>query len=426
MLEPMPLALERATAPEWRRTGPDAAVYLPSGHEDGYNDHVLVIETPDDALLAMWTQGSREGADDLRVVSARSADGGATWTAPQAVADDGGTPGHVAWAGFPVAGGSGRIYGFFNQNVGPRDGGHYFTGVLRCAVSDDDGRRWRIAAWQQPYRRTRFDHPDPSVPAKCVVWQRPIRDAHGRVVVGFTRFSSTSVYPVPARGFHYDSSSELMRIEGVDEGLEPEELRIAWLPDGEPLRVACPVEPERSRGYSLCEEPAVVRLPDARLFLIMRTLTGCIWYAISDDDGRRWCAPEPLRFRDGGDLVLHPKAPCPLFALEDGRYLLVFHDHDGFGGGGRGPGDMDARRPVSVAVGAFRPSARQPVWFSRAKMLCDTDGVAAGSEGRPWLPMYASLTERRGERMLWYPDRKHFVLGRRIDDAWLAGLTAPS
>ena len=42
-----------------------------------------------------------------------------------------------------------------------------------------------------------------------------------------------------------------------------------------------------------------------------------------------------------------------------------------------------------------------------------------------WLSMYASLTERRGQRTFWYTDRKQFALGRHITDEMLAPLAVP-
>jgi len=414
---------------EWKRTGPDYLVYRPSSPsgDDGYNDHFLVEVTPGGALLAVWMQGSREGAPDLRVVASRSGDRGLAWSAPQVIADDGGEPGRVAWAGFPVVSTAGRIYCFYHKNMGLTDGGHYFTGVLRCAYSDDDAQTWAQSGVDIPFRRTRLDHPDSTIPCKCVVWQKPIRDAKGRWLVGFTRWSSVVVFPPPAHGFHFDSSAELMRFVNLDEGPHPRDVRITWLPEGDArLRVACPIDPERSRGYSLCEEPSLVLLPDGRLFMVLRTVTGRIWYTVSEDGGRSWRPAKVLRVRDGGDEVLHPKAPCPVYALRDGRFLLFFHNHDGYGGGARGPWDLDGRRPLYVAVGAFRSTAHQPVWWSQPKRVCDTDGVPIGPQARVWLAMYASLTEHGGRRVLWYPDRKHFLLGRLLPDPWLNGLEVPS
>jgi len=43
--------------------------------------------------------------------------------------------------------------------------------------------------------------------------------------------------------------------------------------------------------------------------------------------------------------------------------------------------------------------------------------------GRHWLALYGCLTERDGERILWYPDRKHFLLGRCLTDEMLAPMT---
>ena len=39
--------------------------------------------------------------------------------------------------------------------------------------------------------------------------------------------------------------------------------------------------------------------------------------------------------------------------------------------------------------------------------------------------MYASLTERGGQRTFWYADRKQFVLGKNISDEMLADMKAP-
>ena len=53
----------------------------------------------------------------------------------------------------------------------------------------------------------------------------------------------------------------------------------------------------------------------------------------------------------------------------------------------------------------------------------DNDGVPLGYKGgRADLAMYASVTIRKGNTALWYPDRKFFLLGKRITREFLAGL----
>lgn len=413
---------------EWRRTGPDFVVYLPPlpacPHAD--NEHFIVSIMPDSHdLLATWTTGSYESAVDSHTVYSRSRDGGRSWSAPIPMPGTADGPLLGGRWGFPIAGRSGRVYFFFNRSVGAWDASYSTDGGMSCSWSDDDGHTWKTGGDIPFRRRPGFSHPDPSVPCGWIVWQRPIRDVNGAWIAGFTRWSSLSAYPRPQSGYHLDTRSELMRFENIDDGPAVEDLTITWLPEEDAVSVPCPIEPEKSKGYSLAEEPAVVLLPDGRLLMTMRTLTGRIWYSVSEDNGASWRASEPLRQCDGGKEMLHPKSPCPLYRLQDGRYLLFFHNHDGNKFGAKGPQDMNARRPVFLSVGEFRPQAHQPVWFDEPKLLFDTDGVAVGpgngtvEGGRMWLSLYGSLTERDGERVLWYPDRKHFLLGRILTDAFL-------
>ena len=52
-------------------------------------------------------------------------------------------------------------------------------------------------------------------------------------------------------------------------------------------------------------------------------------------------------------------------------------------------------------------------------------GVGVGPQSLVWLAMYASLTEHKGKRIFWYPDRKHFLLGKVISDELLTDLRVP-
>ena len=78
-----------------------------------------------------------------------------------------------------------------------------------------------------------------------------------------------------------------------------------------------------------------------------------------------------------------------------------------------------------IAVGEFRKDAHQPVWFSEPTQLLDTGGLAFGPKGTASVAMYPSLTEHGGKRVLWYPDRKHFLLGKVLADELLESMNAP-
>lgn len=413
-------------AAEWRRSHPDIVVYLPKGGalNDTDNEHFLVFEAPQsDDLLAVWTQSSCEGRGDNHLVVARSADG-EHWSPPQFLAGtraDG--RGRQASWGFPVVARSGRIYCFFTKEIEIYDNDRQGSGAMGCLISDDDGHTWTTGA-DIPLPRCRFDHPDPAVPKNWIAWQKPIRDRRGRWLAGYTLCTSKAVLDPPPTGWwHWDSRCFFFRFENLDEGPDAEELELTWLPaDGEGLEAPIPGRPQ----WSCAQEPGIVLLPDGRLFTTMRTLTGYVWYSVSGDDGEHWHAPEVLRRSDDGDPIPHPLSCCPLYALKGGRYLLLTHNNPGR------VGDHDQlevewktnhlnflRNPTFISVGTFHPEARQPLWFSAPKQFLDTDGVPIGPKGTAEIATYTSLTEWRGNRVLWYPDRKYYLLGKYVTDAWV-------
>lgn len=414
---------------EWLRTKPDVVVYLPRGLSDGDNEHFQVFPSPKgDELLAIWTQSSVEGRGDNRIAFARSLDG-VNWSDPVILAGKG--PGRnepqASWA-FPVVARTGRIYCFYTKELAKTDV-RQSSGTMGCLYSDDDGFTW-IRGADIDVPRTKYDHPDPSYPPNWIVWQQPVRDRRGRWIVGCTRVSSEATVPKPGRNWcDIDSRSAFLRFENLDEGPPPEKLRITWLPrKGAGLEVPHKVYPE----ISVCQEPAPVLLPDGRLFCVMRTMTGRIAYALSDDDGDTWTKPEALRYRDGGEAVKNPIAPTPLYRIADGRYILLFNNNDGrrgpynqFGKKWRGNQLNHLRHPAFMAVGEFRPAAHQPLWFSKPRKILDTGGVIFGPKATASVAMYPSLTEWRGDRILWYPDRKHFLLGKRLPDALLEDMAVP-
>ena len=417
---------QRCYTDEWKRTEPDYVLYLPPEPlaDDGDNEHLVVVETPKGDLLATWSQGAYEMSRDYRTVASRSRDGGVTWTAPETIVGPTDHPGFTAAFAVPLVSRSGRIYLLFNKHTGVTDMSYTITSLQRCIYSDDDGHTWQEGADLEVRRRPRYDHPDPKMQKNLIFWQQSIRDSKDRTLLGFTRWSSLSRFPMangPA-GWYPDSRSEFVRFDNLDDGPHPKDLKLTWLPEGDSVSVPCPFEPHRSRGYSLGEEPAVVLLPDGRLFAAMRTITGNVWYSVSEDsDGRVWRKSEALRIRDQGRFMPHPKNTAPLYRLLDGRYILFFQNHDGTGYGAKGPGDMGARRaPMFYAVGEFQPKAHQPIWFNQPKVFCDAENVAVGpgngglEGGRTWLSFYGAMSYAGGKQILWYPDRKHFLLGKEI------------
>ena len=419
-------------ATDWQRSKPDVVVYIPKGgdHDDTDNEHFLVFPSPKgDELLALWTQSTVEGRGNNRAMLARSADG-VRWSEPRQVR--GASPGtrepQASWA-FPVVARTGRIYIFYTKQTTLNDGNPQGCGAMGCCLSDDDGHTWRDGA-DIAMPRNRFDSADPNVPKNWIVWQKPIRDRQGRWLAGYTQGTSKSLVPpaIAKRWWLGDSRCQFMRFENLDEGPAPEELKITWLPDDESgLEV-----PHPTTQRSSSSEPSVVQLPDGRLFTTMRTWTGAIWFSVSSDEGHTWRQPEIMHYRDGGDVVLHPLAPCPIYALKDGRYLLLFHNNNGHvGTHNQREADWKTnhlnylRNPAFIAVGEFRPNAHQPIWFSAPRQLLDTQGVSIGPKKSAEIGTYTSLTEWRGQRVLWYPDRKYYLLGKFLPDEVLASMQAP-
>ncbi len=422
------LGIEKTTMDkEWLRTDPDVIVYLPRGVNDGDNEHFQVFKAPkSEELLAIWTQSSVEGRGDNRAVIARSMDG-VIWSDPVTIKGKGPgrDEGQASWA-FPVVAKTGRIYCFYTKELDKIDA-RQSSGVMGTMFSDDNGHSWQDGA-DIPVPKTKFDNQDPGTPPNWIVWQQPIRDAKGRWIVGYTRTSSETAVKKPGKNWpDQDSRSAFIRFDNLDQGPAPKDLKLSWLPtDKEGLEVPHKVYPK----ISVSQEPAVVLLPDGRLFTVMRTMTGAIWYSVSDNDGETWREPEVLRYKDGGDEVKNPIAPCPIYRLENGRYILVFNNN----GGKKGKYNQFAknwktnqlnhlRNPAFIAVGEFRKDAHQPLWFSKPKEILDTDGVVFGPKGTASVAMYPSLTELDGKRVLWYPDRKHFLLGLEITDDMLKGMS---
>jgi len=421
------------------RTAPDYVTYVPAHFDgstsDGLNEHFLVFDGPDGSMMAVWTQSARAvdgsgGRQKNRIVFSRSEDEGVTWARPTHVAgpqggDDVATM--ASWA-FPLVSASGRIYVVYNRNQGSSGWIEMHTGTMEAVCSDDAGVTWSEPE-TIPMPASPYDDPTGAVPPEWIVWQSPIRDLTGGYLAGYSHWVNQAAATLKevAGWTEIESVVEFMRFTNVDEDPAPGDLQVTYLGWGDQaLRVPHWKHP----ALSVAQEPSLVRLPDQRLFCVMRTCSGYIWWSQSTDDGATWCSPRPLLDRDFGRPLPNPVGCDPIYELADGRFVLLYSNNPGDRSGGAS--DSGPRRPCYLALGEFRPQADQPVWFSPPKLLMDTDDYGVdGVLNTPETPrnsalsMYSSFSTRGGRNVLWYPDRKFFLLGKQITDDFLSDLEIP-
>ena len=318
----------------------------------------------------------------------------------------------ASW-GYPLVSKSGRIYVLYSQHIGKFDSFFHHTGWLHGIFSDDNGRTWSPPQ-NIPVARSRYDNPDGTMPPNMLCWQKPLRlGKDGKYLAGFTRWTSFAVRkPAMESWTSADSHVEFMRFDNVDDNPGPAQLKIRWFAaNDQALGVPLPGHAE----ISACQEPSIVKLPDGRLFCVMRTASGSPFWSVSGDLGETWTRPRQLLRKDGGKALRHPLSPCPLYDVGgntagSGCYGLFIHNHA-----------ASERRPVYLVPGRFQAAAEQPVWFDEPKLFMDHDGVSLGkpgTQGRLDLALYASFTVRNGRSVLWYPERKFFLLGRIIGNEW--------
>jgi len=398
---------------ELMRTNPDFVAFQPGTLDQSTactgNEHFLVEQVAKDHLIAVWTQSSYEGNPDQHLVFARSYDGGVSWESPRTLAgpDLAAGVGMASW-GFPVVSASGRLYVFFSRNADKADRAPALAGRLHCIVSEDGGDTWSTPVPLE-VPRSIWDHGDTSYPPNCIVWQKPTRLACGRHFVGQTRW----VTPAKTEESGVTSVVEFLRFENIDEDPAPADVRISWFMQNE----------NALKANTHLEEPAIVPLPDGRLFCAMRSSDGHAYFSLSDETGEQWSAPEPLRYHDGGPVIPHGHSPCPLYQFDENRYLFFHHNHGVEFSHWRKEVRDASRRPICLARGDFRPDASQPIWFSEPWYFMDSGGVGLPRKG---LSLYSSVTRAGDDVVLWYPDRKFFLLGKRIADWMLDPLEIPS
>ena len=135
--------------------------------------------------------------------------------------------------------------------------------------------------------RSKWDHADTSYPASWIVWQKPLRlTDDDKYLAGFTRWTSLSVKKNPTRSWiSMDSRVEFMRFDNLDDNPRVANIAITYsMSDDASLAVPFPEHPE----VSSCQEPSIVKLPDGRLFCVMRTAAGSPYWSLGTANGQQW------------------------------------------------------------------------------------------------------------------------------------------
>lgn len=405
---------------EWQRTNPDEILYLPKNTRgyDTDNCQLHVFPSPSGAeLLALWTQSSVEGGGDNRLLLARSSDG-RKWSSPRYVIGAQ-RPGErqASW-GFPAVTLRGRLYIFYLKETPAYDNNRQESGHMGCLYSDDDGHTFSPPG-EVAIPRSKYDAADTGLDKNWVPYQNPITDSHGRLLAMCTLYTSHTLIQPRVNWVNEDARACLIRFENLEEHPEPAQIKTTWLPQGEE---GISVTNGLYADLSTAQEPSAVFLPDGRLFLVMRTMTGAIWWTVSENEGVSFAPPKPLYTSDG-KRVCQPLAPCPLYQVGEGRFLLFFHNNSGKRLGfdqmdNRVPWQVNAanyvRNPLYVCRCEFEDRGAQPLLVGTPHRLLDTGDVAVGPKATAESATYPSLSQWKGRFVLWYPDRKFYLLGKDI------------
>ncbi|MDO4586062.1 MAG: sialidase family protein [Planctomycetia bacterium] len=382
-------------------TKPDYIVYIPQVEPeklgDCYNDHFQVFDKPDGTMFALTCQATCEGAIDQHVAFLRSLDHGKTWSEPKVLAGPSTMNSEVPIAswGFPMVSRSGRIYVLYDQYIpGKVSTNRQHTGLMTGIFSDDNGDTWSQPELV-PMPRTKNDSPDLSIPPEWVVWQKPLRLAENdKYLVGVTR------YVAPQFHSKYHTVTEFIRFENIDDDPPVKEIQATWFMTDENVL--------QTGVY--CEEPSIVKLPDGRLFTLLRTGTGYPCWSVSEDGGQTWTQPEKLLDKDNGTPFLHPVSPCPIYDWKGNEAASGFYFafvHNKFDFANKNP--WQNRGPLYLIAGKYQPNAKQPIWFAAPQLFVDRPSSQS---------FYASVTRTDGQTVLWYPDQKFYLLGRIIGEEW--------
>lgn len=373
----------------------------PAKPGDTYNDHFQVIYKQEtETLFAFWTQASREADIDQHIAFSKSLDKGKTWTDPVILAGSPNkkNPGLLASWQQPMLAKSGRLYCLWNQQTTSR-GPH--CGQMFGAFSDDEGETWSAPKMVPMNERMDLDNPNPLIPPMWCNWQRPLRlGQDGKFFVGLSRHGKA---PYDEK---FGCKVEFLQFENIDDNPNIEDIKLTHLSTN---RAALQPPSQAGKYEPAVEEAAIVKLPDGRLFTLLRSSLGSPVWSQSRDNGKTWDPVKTLKDA-AGNPYKHPRSPCPIYDWKgneaaSGTYFALVHNTFN-------PEEKTAyqhRGPLFLIAGTFDPDGEQPIRFKEPKLFAPRKGGNS---------FYTSYTIVDGKGILWFPDKKFYLLGREVDSSW--------
>jgi len=400
-VRPKEEALGNTSTSMWKRSDPESAIYLPRGEDDLCNQQVVGIVTRAETYLVTWTTASVEGATDQRVLVSRSTNRGKNWSGPQTIdLHTDAAPGAASYSSLYQVPETGRIYIFYIKGDRSfRRARKDVTGYFAWKYSDDDGISWQDVSAKFNMGRGEWTPADPSLPSDWIGIYSPHATRTGDVLFSFARYGlkdNSSDYA------NWMTEVLFLRLDNIRTEPDPEKLTFSIFPKGpRGLRI------ERDNGMFWGNEPSWIELSDGRLVAAIRTRNDAVYFTVSEDVGRTWTPPEPMRHHDGGEPILNPSAPCPMVKLRDGRIVLMYYNQ-------KQNSTFGPRNPVYLAVGRENLAALQPIEFALPKKFMEVTGPPPRGTTYVQIASYSSLVEHDGELLLFYNDCKHWVLFKRV------------
>lgn len=388
--------------PEWLISKPDFVTFVPrvSNPDFATNQQYLVTRLNNGRLLGIWTAAYMEGSPNQSMLCHWSDDNGKSWSSYKVI-DGPLHDGKIASWGFSIyIPETNRFYVFYNKDIGTRIFHH---GRMLMKYSTNDGESWS-EPFEYKFDPGEYTPRDSTIPPQWWVYQNPIMIGD-RFFVGFTE-----VLPHEPDVF-FSTEIRFLSFENIISEKNPDNFVIKTYPvNGRPgLRGSYLANSNRST----LQEPSIVKLSDGRLFCLMRSGGGSPFFSVSSDTGLSWSIPKKLRFADGSEFIKQPLASCPMYSLGNGQFILIFHNNSGDANGGTGPSDLKkVRTPAYVVFAQESLFSNQPLTFGRPNIFLENYVRPFGPQDRTEIATYPSMTKMGNDYVLWYPDRKHFLLGK--------------